>query len=164
MDTTYLSLNEDTMAIIASILLANLFVIAIVGLIAYVFSSIAFYSMAKKKDLDRPWLAWIPLGNYFIFGKIIDEKVPFGSKITPYAHIILPLACVITPMLGYVPYIGFLFPIAFTVYNYFALYRLYRLYNPDRAVLFLVLSIIFPIIDSIFLFSMRNNEPVEYLR
>ena len=66
-------------------------------------------------------------------------------------------------ILGAIPFIGFLCPIAYAVYYYAALYRLFKLYNADKAVLFLVLSIIFTFLGPIFLFTMRNNQPVEYL-
>ena len=96
-------------------------------------------------------------------GKIINEKVAFGSWVIPYAHVFLPLLPFASGLLSMIPFIGWLFPMAYAVYYYGALYRLYRMYKPENAVLFLVLSIIFAITQPFFLFSMRNNQEEEYL-
>lgn len=40
------------------------------------------------------------------------------------------------------------------------LWRVYRILNPERAVLFLFLGIIFPILPPIFLFVLRNHPPI----
>lgn len=160
---TYTSGDATVYAVLLSILASFLVIIIIGGLILYIFDSIATYTMAKNKGISNPWLAWIPIANSYLMGKIIDEKVAFGSKVIPYAHIFLPLGPFVAGALSFIPFIGFLFPLAMAVYYYAALYRQYKLYKPDNAVLFLVLSIIFSFLPPFFLFAIRKKTPEEYL-
>lgn len=51
-------------------------VMAVAGLVAvvlYIFQSVALYSMAKNRGIANPWLAWLPIGNYWIAGSIADQ-------------------------------------------------------------------------------------------
>ena len=113
--------------------------------------------------MTAPGWLWIPIAKTYLMGKIINEKVAFGSWVIPYAHVFLPLLHLWSGLshdsihwLAVSPS-----PIMFTCHG--ALYRLYRMYKPENAVLFLVLSIIFAITQPFFLFSMRNNQEEEYL-
>ena len=40
---------------------------------SYVFQSLGFYSIAKRRGIKKPWLAWIPAGNLWILGSISDQ-------------------------------------------------------------------------------------------
>jgi hypothetical protein len=46
----------------------------------YFFMSIAFYRMAKKQNVKRPFLAFIPFVRYLTAGKVIGNGVLFGKK------------------------------------------------------------------------------------
>lgn len=39
----------------------------------YVLESLAFYKIAKAKEIENPWLSWIPVCNYYIIGRIANE-------------------------------------------------------------------------------------------
>ena len=39
----------------------------------YVFSSLALYTIAKRRGLNNPWLSWIPVANVWILGSIADQ-------------------------------------------------------------------------------------------
>ncbi len=55
---------------------------------------------------------------------------------------------------------------AFFIYQFAAYYRLYKLYKPESATVYLVVSILFwwiGILIPIFMFTLRNNTPREYL-
>lgn len=159
----YSSTDAGMVAAILSFVAAYLVIILIIGIVCYVFNSLSFYQMAKNRNMDNAWLAWIPIAKTYLMGKIINEKVAFGSWVIPYAHVFLPLFPIAAGFLSMIPYIGWIFTIASGVYYYAALYRLYRMYKPENAVLFLVLSIIFAVTQPFFLFSMRNNQEEEYL-
>ena len=45
------------------------------------------------------------------------------------------------------------------VFTYIALYKMYKLFNPNSAVAFLVVSILFNITQPFFIFSLRNRMP-----
>ena len=39
----------------------------------YVMSSLSLYTIAKRRGIKNPWLAWIPVGNIWIMGCISDQ-------------------------------------------------------------------------------------------
>ena len=45
----------------------------LLGIAAYVLSSMALYTMAKRRGLNNPWLAWIPVVNCWIVGSLSDQ-------------------------------------------------------------------------------------------
>ncbi|MEG0074771.1 MAG: hypothetical protein RR310_03860 [Eubacterium sp.] len=151
------------LAFMAGFGMLAIFLAFLLPIALYIFSSLGLYTMAQIKGLDYPWLAWIPFVKLFIVGELINEKVYFGSFAIPLAQVILPISAVCSGAFATIPYIGWLIGIAFLVYNYVAYYRFYKLYNADSAILFLVLSIIFPFMLSIFPFIIRNRESIEYI-
>lgn len=139
----------------------------IFAVIAYIFKGISLYTLAKKRNLRYPWLAWIPMANQYLLGALINDQVSVGSLRIPYAAIILPLLSGITTLLSstmtQIPFVGWLFVfvagILVSIYEYAAYYWLYRIYNAKNATLYLVLSIIFPVTIPFFLFSLRDKIP-----
>lgn len=55
------------------IYLVMLLFVAAWGIVSYVFTSLGFYTMAKRRGIANPWLAWIPVGNRWIAGSISDQ-------------------------------------------------------------------------------------------
>lgn len=45
----------------------------LLGIAAYVLSSMALYSIAKRRGLNNPWLAWVPVVNCWILGSLSDQ-------------------------------------------------------------------------------------------
>lgn len=43
------------------------------GLITYIFRSLGVYSIAKRRGLNRPWLAWIPVADHWLLGCVSDQ-------------------------------------------------------------------------------------------
>ena len=75
------------------------------GIVAYVLQALALYTIAKRRGLNKPWLAWVPLVNIWILGAISDQyqsvangkikkkrKILLGLSI---AAIIVSVACLI---------------------------------------------------------------------
>lgn len=64
--------DEDlTMGILSSLLTgipSMLFAIA-----AYVLTALALYTIARRRGLNKPWLAWIPVVNCWILGSLSDQ-------------------------------------------------------------------------------------------
>lgn len=57
-------------------LLIYLFYFLIIGLVSlatYVLTSWGAYSIAKRRGIRNPWMAWIPVGNVWILGCISDQ-------------------------------------------------------------------------------------------
>lgn len=45
----------------------------VINLVAYILTAVALYTMAKRRGILRPWLAWIPIANIYLFGCISDH-------------------------------------------------------------------------------------------
>ncbi len=46
---------------------------SILGLAAYIFTALSLYTIAKRRDIRKPWLAWIPVLDVWILGSISDQ-------------------------------------------------------------------------------------------
>lgn len=75
------------------------------GIVAYVLQALALYTIAKRRQINRPWLAWIPVANLWLLGAISDQyqevakgkqksrrKILLGLSI---AEIVLTVLCLI---------------------------------------------------------------------
>lgn len=71
------SLNMSITASLVSSLISIAF-----SLLVYVFMAISLYSMAKRRGIFRPWLAWLPVGNSYMLGCISDQyrSVVFNQR------------------------------------------------------------------------------------
>ena len=47
--------------------------IAAFSLVAYILQSLGMYTIAKRRGIHNPWLAWLPVGNMWILGSISDQ-------------------------------------------------------------------------------------------
>lgn len=43
------------------------------GIATYVLTALALYTLAQRRGLNRPWLAWIPVVNCWILGSLSDQ-------------------------------------------------------------------------------------------
>ena len=44
-----------------------------VSLAVYVFTALGLYTLAQRRGLRHPWLAWIPVANVWILGSLSDQ-------------------------------------------------------------------------------------------
>lgn len=66
-------LDEEFFLILAGILGGVILVAVAIGVLTYVFQSVGLYAIAKRRGIRNPWLAWLPVGNYWIAGSISDQ-------------------------------------------------------------------------------------------
>lgn len=164
---------------LAAIFSIVMLVFLIYWAISYVFNSIAYYQISKRRGYQRPWLAWIPFARDYLYGAIADDiNIKCGKK-TYFGWILLVMNLFATGSLafllgdmqrgghigmgGYVvgsPW-GSLIGLATTVLYYLALSVIYRDYMRGQYTLMLVLSIVFPFISPFVLFSLRNKPSVS---
>ena len=71
------------------------------GLISYVFTALAIYTIAQRREIKKAWLAWVPVVNVWILGSISDQyryvvkdQVKSKRKILLGINIINFLLCV----------------------------------------------------------------------
>lgn len=59
------------------IVIAVYFVIWLIAMaysiMVYIFQSLGFYTIANRRGIHHPWLAWLPIGNMWILGSIADQ-------------------------------------------------------------------------------------------
>lgn len=179
--------DAEILAMITSILVTILVVAGILSLVTYIFSSLGFYTLAKRRGIRAPGLAWIPIGGTrWILGSLSDQYASLtGAKLRCSRHILLWGELVLTaaaiPLLVFaiqlltatlagqdvtmqlmqlngVQTLLNLASIALSVMIYIALYKVYKSCDPKHAVLFLVLSILFSITMPFFVFACRNKD------
>ncbi|MGM9660105.1 MAG: hypothetical protein ACI3WQ_05865 [Faecousia sp.] len=45
----------------------------LLGIATYVLTALALYTVAKRRGLRKPWLAWIPVANCWLLGSLSDQ-------------------------------------------------------------------------------------------
>lgn len=63
----------------------------------YVMESVGIYSIAKRRQIKRPWLAWFPVANLWLLGSISDQyKYVVQGKIRNKRKVMVILGAVVT--------------------------------------------------------------------
>ena len=158
------------------------------GIAAYILTALAIYTISRRRGLNKPWLAWIPVVNCWLLGSLSDQYqyVVKGENRSKRKWLIvlnilkavlwmllIILAIVAAGMLIandsaeilglVVALLGLLLPFAAVtisacVIRYMALFDVYRSLDPSNAVLYLVLSILFSPTEPFFLFFNREKD------
>ena len=63
--------NELTMGIVSGLLAGIPSVLF--GVAVYVLTALSLYTIAQRRGLSRPWLAWIPVVSSWILGSLSDQ-------------------------------------------------------------------------------------------
>lgn len=162
-----------------------------VGAVPYVFSSLGLYRILQNRGVPNPWMAWVPVANYYAQGAVADDiNLRTRGKTTHLRHWLLFLGLGTVGGLAFfmIFYFGFLFSVleenapssygllggfliayllllacsvAYTVFYGISLYRLYLDYCPQNAVLYTVLSLVISLVAPFLIFSIRNNRPLS---
>lgn len=111
------------------------------SILVYVLHSLGMYTVANRRGIHHPWLAWIPVANVWILGSIADQyqyvakgkvksrrKVLLGLDIALYAVLILIVVCAFVVLfaameadMGYGMASDMVFPVILLVVAYLAL-------------------------------------------
>lgn len=168
---------------------------ALLGIAGYVLTALAIYSISRRRELRKPWLAWIPVVNCWLLGSLSDQyryvvkgenrskrkwllwlsiaKLLLTTAIVVLGIVVagsvlfggfrkesLLLQRIMGPLIGIagvsLPMAGI--TLAYAVIYFMALYDLYQSLDPSNAVLYLVLSVLFPITKPFFLFFNRDRD------
>lgn len=169
------------------------------GITVYILQSIGLYSIANRRGIKHPWMAWLPVTNMWILGSIADQyqyvakgqvrnrrKVLLGLNIAVIAlEIVMTvllvgmfvntvfsissmeymydweiLELVLTPLLSMVgvALVIYIIAIITIVFQYICYYNLFASCDPERRVLFTVLSILFSVTLPFFIFACRKKD------
>lgn len=128
----------------------------LISLAFYILSSLGLYKLAVRRYLEKPWLAWIPIANLYVLAKLV-ESLKIGDFEIPMLEMVLPLGALVCYLITSIPVIGFIISILYTILLLLVLYNLYKIYRPDSAVLWIILSIVFPFLIAVFIFIIRED-------
>lgn len=133
--------------------------IVIIGIALYILSALGLYTMAKRRNMEYAWLAWIPVAQLYILGELIGPR-KFGDFEVPQPGLYLLGAMLALSILSRLPAIGSIFSLATAVLSIGALYYLFKSYTTDNTpVVYTILSAVtFGFLAPIFVFIIRNNE------
>lgn len=75
MHYSYSYYAENAEGLVAAILfyLVYAFFAGGVGILLYVFRSVGAYSIAKRRGLNHPWFAWVPVVDNYLLGSLSDQ-------------------------------------------------------------------------------------------
>lgn len=138
-----------------------IFLIFAIGIAFYIVNSLALQKMATKLNIDNPWMAWIPLANIFLLGKVAgDRVVVFGKEISNLGVVLLVTSLVYS-FTAAIPLVGIIILIAYFILFYSTYFKIYKIFNESSATLFLVLSIIpfTAIIQPFLMLACSKKEP-----
>ena len=143
------------------------------AIVSYILQSFGLYTIAKRRGINNPWLAWVPVGVMWILGSISDQyqyvakgrvrnrrKVLLGVEIALYLLLIPLIISVIAAIVGIamesaggagvgilvllVSYLAMIvLSIVLLVFYYIALHDVFASCDPYNATTYLILSIFF---------------------
>ena len=156
-------------------------------ILTYILQSLGMYTIAKRRQIRNPWLAWLPVGNMWILGSISDQyqyvakgrvrnrrKVLLGTMIAVFALMFLfyglyfvtwfsammdsEAAAVSGLLMIFFAIPMMIVAIVAAVFQYIALHDLFASCEPNNAVVFLVLSILINVTLPFFVFACRKKD------
>lgn len=125
----------------------------VIGVGVYILLAIGIQTLAKNRGIENPWLAWIPIANFYLLGKIVGSMEIFGKRLDKLEIWVL-VAYGVTVLLSWIPVLGFLIAVALLIFEWFFYTELYKRYKPDQVVLYTILSLFF---FPIMIFIIRKN-------
>ena len=163
------------------------------GIAAYILTAVAFYTISRRRGLNKPWLAWVPVVNCWLLGSLSDQYqyVVKGENKSKRKWLLMlniakSILILCLTVMGIITAAGIVFgihdagmmrsiskplmgvlgltvpmaavTIALCIIRYMALFDVYRSLDPDNAVLYLVLSILFSPTEPFFLFFNRDKD------
>lgn len=135
----------------------TIFILLLLMLIPYIFGAIGLYTMAKRANVGNEWLAFIPIGNAYIIGELIDDKLKwftYGKSGGIKLLIILVGALVI----NIIPVLGNIVSFLVGIFWFVILHWLFEKYS-DNAVIMTVINVITAgIAGSFIIFALRNKQ------
>lgn len=131
---------------------------SLVGIALYFMMAWALYQMALKESLEYPWIAFIPVANFYILGKLVKD-VSIGTFNVPSIEYVLPAGLLLSSLP--IPGLRFIIAIAFAVLLFFVLSKLYKMYSMGNETLYAILSIVLPFLFPVFLFLIKDKTPTQ---
>jgi len=156
--------------------------------VSYVLNCVGMHSIAKRRGIRNPWLAWVPVASSCILGSISDQyQYVAKGKIRNRRALLLTMNILVVAVYVVLSVVAVYLPLAVldsaesavlplvlfvviawivmvallilnAVFTYIALYDLYSSCNPNNAVTFLLLSIFLSVTQPFFVFGCRKKD------
>ena len=159
------------------------------AVVAYILTGKSLSAIARRRGIEKPWMAWVPVGCDWLLGCISDQYryVTYGEETNRRKKLLwfnIALLIIVAVMLTistlimimgitgasddailavammiFIPYIA-IFPLA-VLYNinyYKSFYDLFRSCDPDKSLVYLLVSIFASFPLPFFLYSCRNKD------
>lgn len=179
---------EEYGLMILGVLGIIILVVLLFSLVTYILSSVGLYTIAKRRGIDNPWLAWIPVANYWTMGCISDQyQYVVNGKVRNKRKVLVFLAAaptvigIISNLVSTVTAVASLgageemfaaglvgstifslvsagLSFAMLIVYYITLNDIYNSCSAQNGTVLLVLSIIFPVLVSFFFFALRKKD------
>ena len=75
-------------------------VVPLLSVAIYVFTALALHTMAKRRGIACPWLAWIPVANLWLIGSLSDQYRYLTRGQMKHRRMILPVLEIVTVVLS----------------------------------------------------------------
>lgn len=66
-------LPEELILFYVSFFSTLMVILLVFSVINYIFQGISMHTIAKRRGIEKPWLAWVPVGNTWLLGCISDQ-------------------------------------------------------------------------------------------
>lgn len=156
-------------------------IVPMVSVAIYVFTALSMHTIAQRRGISCPWLAWIPVANLWVLGSVSDQyryltrgqrkckrmwlpALQVGTVVLTGVVLAVFVAMIVAESFeGVMTALLLLIPLCVTglagaIMQFMALYDVYASCDPDNASLYLVLSVFFTFLRPIFLFLSREKE------
>lgn len=156
--------------------------------ITYILQSKAMYAIAQRRGIENPWMAWVPFCNSWMLGAISDQyqqavwgdvknrrkslliwHIVYTVAISIYTSVYMVFMLVveegdeellmvlllffITVMLAFIA-----LSVIYLIQYYKALFDLFRSSDPDRSMMYLMLSIFVQFPLPFFMYACRSKD------
>ncbi len=182
--------DETSYLVVGIIALLAYVLLLAVAVAEYITVSLAVYTMGKNRGIKNPWLAWVPVANYWIVGKLVNEYdrkngivrkwhktllslILWMIGVTLVAYSAMFAAGAIYAFTGYSNILALTLPfyvlmisamllaVVFSVCVGICYYKLFEEAAPEKAVKYLILALLVPLADGICLMKIRNTFKPE---
>ena len=89
------------------------------SILAYVFTALSLYTIAQRRGIKNPWMAWVPVLNAWILGSISDQyryvvkgQIRNRRKVLVALNVLQVLAVVVSVVVTMVPIVDLIINIA----------------------------------------------------
>lgn len=194
--TSYSAVNPQGIFAMLGFILLLYFAVLGIAVTQYILTSLALHKIAKRRQINYPWLAWIPFGSNWIVGSIADEYDAHNGikRSWRIALLVFPIIGVVLYFMIYVSMFSTMMPIiikygnssripdsvAFELLNAIWVYMIlfialmlvfmalqsltaicqYKIYEstvPEKALKYMIISLLVPLGSAICLFICRNS-------